>query len=253
MGLSSSQGRLLMLTSRLSDIELSEILISQRQNQLAWESEKVAKEYNDAVSNYKIVVKIPDSSETVGFKREDLSYTNMSSMGYLVTDANDNIYLTKDENGKWVIPKDSDGNSLVSSIKSSKDKDGNETTTAKVGNKEYSIKDGTNYLADSKTLQNSIINGVLFIFNTNSSTEGISISNLEAETDTEYVLDTSDDAEAQSKYEYESARISRQDNQLDMELKQLETQHEAISKEYDSVKDVINNNIDRTFKLFSNG
>ena len=61
MGLSSSQGRLLMLTSRLSDIELAQIMISQRQNQLAWESEKISKEYNEAISNYKLTIKIPDS------------------------------------------------------------------------------------------------------------------------------------------------------------------------------------------------
>ena len=59
MGLSSSQGRLLMLTSRLSDIELAQIMISQRQNQLAWDRENVSKEYNDAVSNYKLTIKVP--------------------------------------------------------------------------------------------------------------------------------------------------------------------------------------------------
>ena len=61
------------------------------------------------------------------------------------------------------------------------------------------------------------------------------------------------DHEAQSKYECETARISRQDNQLDMELQQLETQHEAIMKEYESVKEVISSNVDRTFGLFSDG
>ncbi len=244
MGLSSSQGRLLMLTSRLSDIELGETMISQRQNQLAMESEKTAKEYNEAMSNYKLTVKVTDSNETLGYKSQDLNFKNMAAMGYLVTDAKNQIYLQKDENGEWVIPQDIDGNDLLSIDSNGK---------AVIGNNSYNIADGTDYLKKPEVLQNSILNGRLFVFDTANSTEGISLSMLQSETDVEYVLDTSDDAEAQSKYEYESARISRQDNQLDLELQQLETQHEAIMKEYDSIKEVISSNVDRTFSLFSDG
>lgn len=244
MGLSSSQGRLLMLTSRLSDIELGETMISQRQNQLAMESEKTAKEYNEAVSNYKLTIKVTDPNETLGYKSQDLNYKNMAAMGYLVTDAKNQIYLQKDENGEWIIPQDINGNDLLSIDSSGK---------AVIGNANYNIVDGNDYLSKSDVLQNSILNGRLFVFDTATSTEGISMTMLQSQTDVEYVLDTSDDTEAQSKYEYESARIARQDNQLDIELKQLETQHEAIMKEYDSVKEVISSNVDRTFSLFSDG
>lgn len=245
MGLSSSQGRLLMLTSRLSDIELQEIMISQRQMQLAKDSESVTSEYNDAMSNYKLTIKVDDSSEDKGYSKQNLNYENMTQMGYLVTNAQNQIYLKKDEEGNWVIPKDMDGNDLLS-IDSA-------TGKAVVGNKNYDVLDGTRYLSDSDMLQRSIMNGVLFIFNAAESKEGISVTNLASNTQMEYVLDTTDDAEAQSKYEYELAKVSRKDNQLDMDLKQLETQHEAITKEYDSVKEVISSNVDRTFNLFSNG
>ena len=103
MGFSSSQGRLLMLTSRLSDIELGEVMISQRQNTLAWESEKAATEYNEAISNYKLQIKVTDPSEDKGYRKEDVTYNNMTSMGYLVTNANMEIYLQKDENRLAVI------------------------------------------------------------------------------------------------------------------------------------------------------
>ena len=169
----------------------------------------------------------------------------MTSMGYLVTNAQNQIYLTKDENGEWIIPKDIDGNALLSINKS--------TGKATVGSKQYDILDGTKYLSEQGILQNSIMSGVLYLFNTKESTEGISLSNLQSDTEMEYVLDTSDDAEAQGKYDYETARIARQDNQLEMDLKQLETQHEVILKEYDTVKDVISNNVERTFNLFSSG
>ena len=117
MGLSSSQGRLLMLTSRLSDISLSQIMISQQQNLLAWDSEKISKEYNEAINNYKITIKIPDGEESRGQTVEDLTYTNMVEMGYLLTDASEErIYIRKDENDQWVMPTDSTGKALFSKI-----------------------------------------------------------------------------------------------------------------------------------------
>lgn len=245
MGLSSSQGRLLMLTSRLSDIELSEIMISQRQSQLAMQSEKVASEYNEAMSNYKLTIKVTDNTEEKGYSKQDLTYDNMTQMGYLATTAKNQVYLKKDDDGNWIIPKDADGKNLLSIDKT--------TGLATIGNENYEVLDGTKYLSNSQIMQQSIMNGVLFLLDTKNNKDGISISSLESDTEMEYVLDTSDDAEAQSKYNYETARIARQDNQLELDLKQLETQHEAILKEYDSVKEVISNNVERTFNLFSKG
>ena len=60
MGLSSSQGRLLMLTAAISDVELNEVLISQRQNKLATQGEEAAQKYNEATSNYKLEIKVKD-------------------------------------------------------------------------------------------------------------------------------------------------------------------------------------------------
>ncbi len=245
MGLSSSQGRLLMLTSRLSDVQMQMTLNAQRQSQLALDSEKAASEYNDKMSNYKLQIKMPDDSESIGYKKQDLDYSKMLQLGYLITDANKQVYLTKNKEGEWEVPKDEDGNPKV--------KFDDTKTKAYIGEETYSIVDGTEYLTDPKTLQNAIIEGVLYIYNTDSLVSGISLDTLKSETEMEYVLDTSDDAMAQSKYDTELARISRQQNQLDTELKQLETQHEVVMKEIDSVKDVIGSNVDRTFKLFSNG
>ncbi len=273
MGLSSSQGRLLMLTSRLSDIELGEIMISQRQNQLAMQSEKVAKEYNEAMSNYRIVVKVPDitGASNAGYTNEDLNYNTLSMAGYVVTNGKNQIYLKReevdepvlddegnqitDEDGnpvtekvkKWVVPKDVNGNDLLTIDE--------ETGTATIvgGAVNYQLLDGTKELSNADVIQNSLVNGTLFLFDTINNQTGISPLDLQTDTQLEYVLDTTDDAEAESKYEYETARISRQDNQYDLEMQQLETQHEAVLKEYDSVKKVISNNIDRTFKIFSDG
>ena len=61
-----------------------------------------------------------------------------------------------------------------------------------------------------------IINGMIFINDTVKQKEGITMEMLESNTEMLYELDTSDDAAAQSKYEYELASISRKDNQLKM-------------------------------------
>ena len=96
MGLTSSQGRLLMLTSRLNDIEAGEMTASQRQRILATQRENAAEEYNKQMSKMKLVI-------TINGEKKDLSYSDMTSMGYLVTDSKEQIYLTK-ENGEWVVP-----------------------------------------------------------------------------------------------------------------------------------------------------
>ena len=246
MGLSSSQGRLLMLTSRMSDIELQEMIISQRQNRLALEGQEEAKAYMEAMSNCTLTIDVTNPDEESGTKAEPLTYENMTKMGYLAVNANNQIYLQKDENGEWIIPNDLDGNPLLTIDQT--------TGKATIKGQEFDVIDGSQYLKSSEVIQNSIMNGSLFIIDTKAEDqEKISIEMLEGDTSIKRVLDTSDDAEAQSMHEYQLAVLERKESQLEMDMAQLETQHEAILKEYESVKKVISNNVERTFKLFSNG
>ncbi len=244
MGLSSSQARLLMLTSRISDVEYQMTMISQRQQQLAMDSEKSAQEYNAAMSNYKLQLKVTDESNSKGYRTEDLTYENMTSMGYLTLSTDNKIYLKKDENGEWIIPKDLEGNDLIKIDENGK---------AIINDKEYEIIDGTKYLENSTVIQNLILNGQMNVINTKGTKGPLSVDSIMSDTEMESVLDTSDDAEAQSKYEYETASIARKQSQLDLELDQLETQHSALLKEQESVEKVIENNVDRTFDIFSDG
>lgn len=264
MGLSSSQGRLLMLTARLSDIELQQIMISQRQNRLAWDQEKVAKEYSEAMNNYKLMIKVPDlESDNANARiQKELTLDNLYSAGYIVADAQGNIYLTKNEDGKWYEPEDIYGKKLLTiegdeaiinekSLEDTEEVDGEESTPA--SSKSYKIIDGGQMLKKSEVLEQQIMSGHLYLVNTKDATMGLTPELLEADKDVMWVLDTSDDAKAESIYNYETTQLERKENLLEMELKQLETQHEAIVKEIESVDKVISSNIDRTFKLFSDG
>ena len=58
-------------------------------------------------------------------------------------------------------------------------------------------------------------------------------------------------AKAEAKYENDMKKIDQKDKKHDMDLAKLETERTALTTEYDSVKKVINDNIERTFGIFS--
>ena len=58
-------------------------------------------------------------------------------------------------------------------------------------------------------------------------------------------------AKAEAKYEHDLKQIDKKDKQYDLTLSKLETERSALTTEYDSVKKVIEDNIERTFGIFS--
>ena len=58
-------------------------------------------------------------------------------------------------------------------------------------------------------------------------------------------------ARAEAEYETTLASIQTKDKRFDMQLKSIDTEHTAIQTEIDSVKKVIDKNIERTFKIFN--
>ena len=65
------------------------------------------------------------------------------------------------------------------------------------------------------------------------------------------VADEKELKKAEAVYEAETSRINRKDTQYDTLLSQTETERNAIKTEMDSLKQVRNDNIEKTFKLFS--
>ena len=58
-------------------------------------------------------------------------------------------------------------------------------------------------------------------------------------------------AKAEAEYEKATKDIDNKDKQYDMDLSKLETERTALTTEYESVKKVISDNIERTFGIFS--
>ena len=58
-------------------------------------------------------------------------------------------------------------------------------------------------------------------------------------------------AKAEAEYEHALKQINRKDKQFDLALNKLETERNALTKQYESVQKVIKDNIDRSFGIFS--
>ena len=65
--------------------------------------------------------------------------------------------------------------------------------------------------------------------------------------------DDADVARAEAKYKLAMAQIESKDKRFDLSLKQIDTEHSAIQTEMDSVKKIVDKNIERSFKTFANG
>ena len=70
-------------------------------------------------------------------------------------------------------------------------------------------------------------------------------------TDIQFVDDTTAIARAEAEYTRKLNDIEAKDKKYDNDIKKLDTEHNALQTEYESVKSVIDKNIERSFKAFS--
>lgn len=255
MGLASSQARLLLLTARKSDLEYRSQMISQRKIMLAMDTESLATEYTRGLSNrrMKFVFETDPSKGTT--LTEDLNYDGVTATN------SDNIghFIVTDAMNRLVVPANS---KLPEGFVA----DAPDPTTGKV----FAYYQGSSATLDKATaqkfevlalpdvnnatvFQNSLRNGGLYLQKLNPDENKFEPKALTGIDVIQDQLDTTDDAAAQSVYETKSLTVQNQDKILDLELKQIETQHKAIETEYDSVKKVIDKNIEVSYKIFANG
>ena len=111
---------------------------------------------------------------------------------------------------------------------------------------------------DSDWLQNMIQCGKIYLDIVNTDEDGnVTFSSSSPSSDT-YVsytntsdIDKTALAKAEAEYEHKTKEIDQKDKKYDMDLSKLETERTALTTEYESVKKVINDNIERTFGIFS--
>ena len=83
-------------------------------------------------------------------------------------------------------------------------------------------------------------------FNTTSPSSDISLSYTTTST-----IDSTALKKAEAEYEHKLKQIDKKDKAFDLDLSKLETERSALTTEYESVKKVVTDNIDRTFGIFS--
>lgn len=116
---------------------------------------------------------------------------------------------------------------------------------------EYESGDG------GKTWFNNMVNAGLVIISELDTTDKNpqwTETSVATSTNGNYLRETQDDTDlkkAEAEYEYELGVINRKDTKFDNELSKLETERTSITTEIDSLKKVRDDNIERTFGIFS--
>ena len=112
-------------------------------------------------------------------------------------------------------------------------------------------------ITNPENLQMALTNGVYFISMLKydpsnpieASWQEVNYANT-TETLISEVLDKTDDAAAQAEYDKRNSSFQQKDKMLELRLKQLESEHKALETEMESVKKVIQEDVESSFKTF---
>ncbi len=269
MGLAASQARLLLLTSRRSDLEYRAQMISQRKIALSMETEQIATEYTRALNNRKLefTYQIQENNKTT--KTVDLSYSELifgsELNNYRVVDQNGNIVCLsiEDEKDKYSAADQAKMVEMPGLAYDNWFQEALQAGTLIIEKKEQ------DYVKDPVYIENAPADGETAKQITKAEHDELSEEEKENYTavsetvfrwdaqilsgmsDIASVLNTDDDNAAMAKYESKSLEVQTMDKQLDVELKQVETQLEACKSEQESVKKLIQEHAQNDFKSFA--
>lgn len=273
MGMSASQARLLTLTARLSDLEYQAQTVENSRIRLAQQTEELAKEYTNALSKQSLSVFSGVNNTTGSYQYVDATAYNLTT--YAAVSSLDKQRFLKDGSDKLIVTTgvgsayDSAGgnlNTFLSNMGVVTDAGNSKYDAAKVTyytNVFNQIKDnGYNspgnenmYSADWLYSQLSAGNAHLEEWNETGGQDGKGAFEAVSWQSGDVSLQTKSDeagiARAQADYEAKSAEIQSKDKKMELNLKQIDTEHSALQTEFDSVKKVIDKNIERSFKTFS--
>ena len=227
MGLAASQGRLLLLTARKSNLELQAQTISQERSLLSMQQESIAYDYSQKTNNQIYMISVT-GSERSGEK------VPVSCAALEDRYGAEHFQIVDTRTGKKLT--DAEYKKLKSADGSSTTPDGPLQRNLQMGI--YIIKT-EDHVKDDAGVATEAFTGEF---------TAISLAG-----QSEYSLNyyTDDDAGAKATYDQALARVQRLDKQLEIKLNQVETQHKAIETEVESVDKVISNNIEGSFKYFS--
>lgn len=277
MGMSASQARLLSLTARLSDLEFQAQSISNSKIRLADESAQASTDYARALDKQKYTVYNAGTDAYV-----DANYRNLVSYNQKldINGTNSKFRMIKDNADKLVISEaEAAAIRNYGSEAAYMTAMGVDTTKAtykttaeyKYYDEIYQAVTSGNYStipADKVTDQDYLTSQVahgnysLYEYDVNEDTKDAAGNTISKGAFKGVSWDSGDDsvradddkrqlAKAEADYNRTMADIQAKDKRFDLQLKQIDTEHTAVQTEIDSVKKVIDKNIERSFKIFN--
>lgn len=283
MGMSSSQARMLSLTARLSDLELAAQSISNAKIRLADESEAASRHYSEALDNQKLTAfaGIDNNSNRTYI---DATAYNLTTFG-AISSTNIKQRFIKDQSGRVLVMNNigeaydtaiNDGTGIagflaaVNAILGPVEAGSEEAREKYYRNVFNEIADcgynpvGDDNMQDSEWLQAQIEAGnlILVMFNDQAYDEEhfedtgelgdfVEVSWTSGDSSIQEKDDKTALARAEAEYETTMASIQSKDKRFDLQLKEIDTEHNAIQTEMESVNKIITKNIERSFKTFS--
>jgi len=264
---------LLSLTARMSDLEYQAQSVSNSKIRLATRSEEAAKDYSDALNKSKLVIQ---TGVTAG-KSTYIDATASMLTSYGSISSTESQRLLKDSTGKLIVSaavgKSFDDSKGKGDLTTFLAKNNVETDPSKTNYDSSKVtwytnmyneiaKNGYNApgddkLKDSSWLYDQFNNNNLHLEKWNATAgedakgEFENVSWKDGDNELVTKTDDTDLARAEADYGVKTAEIQSQDKKYDLSLQNINTEHTAIQTEVDSVKKVIEKNIDRGFKIFS--
>ena len=105
-------------------------------------------------------------------------------------------------------------------------------------------------LDDPNTFEQFLKEGKLLLETYSQSANKFISLSISEDTCIQEVEDETKIAAAEAKYEDDLTQIQRLDSKYDLQMKRLDTEHNTLQTEYDSVKNIITKNVESSFKTF---
>lgn len=158
------------------------------------------------------------------------------------------------------ITPDNNVSTILNTIKATTDSEANSPETKYYTNIFNEIKEsggcrapGDANMNSNEWLTGQVEAGNVFLYEKGSGTNANDFVNVDwnsGDSTLKMIDDKSGEAKAQAKYDLTMAQIETKDKRFDLELKNIDTEHSALQTEVDSVKKIIDSNIQRSFKMF---
>lgn len=269
MGMSASQARMLTLTSRLSDLEYQAQSISNSKIRLADQEQAASVAYQSALDKEKLTVYNSDTNSYIDATAYNLTTYNAISntdKQRFIKDVTGNV-LVSSSVGNAYDSANGDLNTFLTGI-------GVTTNTTDANYDAGSVRYYTNVfneikssggyncpgdtnMRDSEWLEEEIESGNLYLYEYNTTGGSLGTGDWEnvswtsGDASLETSTDSSEITKAEAEYNTTMNAIQAKDKRYDLQLKEINTEHTAIQTEIDSVKKVINKNVERSYKVFS--